>query len=231
MRLPWIAQTGLYGYKIRWNIKTIFDIQKLFDRSKVGNAYRVSNHTTADYQNAVNGINGDKIIPGYTVLNRENQEFYWHLKTGRMVIIDIAKLKNANNNKTNAYVTVTNNKKGANLGTEIYKGYVYTTTTGTASKTLNLKDSAISKTDFSIYPNPINEGKFSLEFGLREKGLASFEIFNIAGQLMFQKKNQNLDQGNHKIEFGKSDVNLASGVYLLKVVTNEFTETRKLFVE
>ena len=73
--------------------------------------------------------------------------------------------------------------------------------------------------------------RFSLEFGLREKGLASFEIFNIAGQLMFQKKNQKLDQGNHKIEFGKSDVNLASGVYLLKVVTNEFTETRKLFVE
>ena len=148
-----------------------------------------------------------------------------------MVIIDVAKLKNFNNNKTFAYVRVTNNKKGESPGTEIYKGYVYTTTTGTASKTLNLKESAISKTDFSIYPNPINDGRFSLEFGLREKGLASFEIFNIAGQLMFQKKNQNLDQGNHKIEFGKSDVNLASGVYLLKVVTKEFTETRKLFVE
>ena len=231
VRLPWIAQTGLHGYKTRWNIKTIFDIDKLFDRSKVGNAYRVPNHTTTNYQNEVNGINGNKIIPGYTVFNREEQVFYWHLKTGRMVIIDVAKLKNFNNNKTFAYVRVTNNKKGENLGKEIYKGYVDTNSTGTASKTLNLKESAISKTDFSIYPNPINDGRFSLEFGLREKGLASFEIFNIAGQLMFQKKNQKLDQGNHKIEFGKSDVNLASGVYLLKVVTNEFTETRKLFVE
>jgi hypothetical protein len=178
-----------------------------------------------------NRFNGDKIIANYTATQREMQVFYWHLKTGRMVIIDVAKLKNANNNKTYAYVRVTNNKKGESPGTEIYKGYVYTTTTGTASKTLNLKETAISKTDFSIYPNPTNDGRFSLEFGLKEKGLASFEIFNIAGQLMFQKKNQKLDQGNHKIEFGKSDVNLASGVYLLKVVTNEFTETRKLFVE
>jgi hypothetical protein len=231
VRLPWIAQTGLYGYKTRWNIKTIFDIDMLFNRSEVGNAYRVPGHTTADYQNAVNGINGINIIRNYTLDNREAQEFFWHLKTGRMVIIEIAKLKNANDNNDYAYVTVTNNKKGAALGLEIYKGNVYTTTTGTGSKTANIKESAISKTDFSIYPNPINDGRFSLEFALREKGLASFEIFNIAGQLMFQKKNQNLDQGNHKIEFEKSDVNLASGVYLLKVVTNEFTETRKLFVE
>jgi hypothetical protein len=231
VRLPWIAQTGLYGYKTRWNIKTIFDIQKLFNRDEVGKAYRKLGSTTATYLNAVNGINGNNIIPGYTVFNREDQVFYWHLKTGRMVIIDVAKLKNANNNKTYAYVTVTNNKKSENLGTEIYKGYVYTTTTGTGAKTLNLKESAISKTNFSMYPNPINDGKFSLEFDLREKGLASFEIFNIAGQLMFQKKNQNLAQGNNKIEFGKSDVNLASGIYLLKVVTNEFAETRKLFVE
>ena len=226
VRLPWIAQTGLHGYKTRWNIKTIFDINKIFQRSQIGRAYRNTNHTTALYQAAVNGINGDKIIPKYDAKHREMQVFYWHLKTGRMVIIDKAKLNN-----NSVYVKVTNNEKGENLGTEIFKGTVYPHPTGTASKTLNLKETAISKTDFSIYPNPINDGKFSLEFGLREKGLASFEIFNIAGQLMFQKKNQNLDQGNHKIEFGKSDVNLASGVYLLKVVTNEFTETRKLFVE
>jgi hypothetical protein len=231
VRLPWIAQTGLHGYKTRWNIKTIFDIKKLFNRDQVGKAYRVANHTTTSYQNVVNGLSGIKIIPGYNDKRREMQEFFWHLKTGRMVIIDIAKLKNANINRPYVYVRVTNNKKGESDGKLIFKGYVFTNSTNTAARTLNLKETAISKTDFSIYPNPINDGRFSLEFGLKEKGLASFEIFNIAGQLMFQKKNQKLDQGNHKIEFGKSDVNLASGVYLLKVVTNEFTETRKLFVE
>jgi hypothetical protein len=89
VRLPWIAQTGLHGYKTRWNIKTIFDIDKLFDRSKVGNAYRVPNHTTNDYQKAVNGIYGENIIPNYKFINREEQVFYWHLKTGRMVIINV----------------------------------------------------------------------------------------------------------------------------------------------
>lgn len=226
VRLPWIAQTGLHGYKTRWNIKTIFDINKIFQRSQIGTAYRVDNHTTTQYQNAVNGINGSNIIPKYNAQHREAQVFYWHLKTGRMVIIDKAKL-----NYNSVYVTVTNNKKGESLGHQIFKGTVNLAPLEAAYKTLNLKETAISKTDFSIYPNPINDGRFSLEFGLKEKGLASFEIFNIAGQLMFQKKNQNLDQGNHKIEFGKSDVNLASGVYLLKVVTKEFTETRKLFVE
>ena len=85
--------------------------------------------------------------------------------------------------------------------------------------------------DLLIYPNPTKEGSFNLEFGLEKEGPVSIQIFNIAGKKVYNKQVPSFSKGNHKIEFGKSDINLASGVYLLKVVTNELTETRKLIVE
>jgi arabinogalactan endo-1,4-beta-galactosidase len=85
--------------------------------------------------------------------------------------------------------------------------------------------------NMSLYPNPTKEGSFNLEFGLEKEGPISIEIFNIAGKKIYNKQVPSFNKGNHKIEFGKSDINLASGVYLLKVVTNELTQTRKLIVE
>jgi hypothetical protein len=85
--------------------------------------------------------------------------------------------------------------------------------------------------DLRIYPNPSKDGAFTLEFGLNQKGLANLEITSLAGLLVYNKEFVNLENGNHKLQFNNEDVNLPTGIYILKLVTNEFTETRKLVVD
>lgn len=84
---------------------------------------------------------------------------------------------------------------------------------------------------FLLYPNPSKDGNFTLEFGLKKEGAVRFEILSLVGQLIYQKQKQHLAKGKQKLQFTKSDINLASGVYIVKVHTNEFSETRKLVVE
>lgn len=94
----------------------------------------------------------------------------------------------------------------------------------------NVADVAIYD-NLRIYPNPSKDGAFTVEFGLEQEGTTDLEIANLSGQLVYNKKYVNLEKGNHKLEFKKGDVNLFTGIYIIKLVTNDFTETRKLVVD
>jgi hypothetical protein len=82
-----------------------------------------------------------------------------------------------------------------------------------------------------LYPNPSKDGAFSLKFGLNQESPVNFEIANLSGQVVYQKQNQFLEKGNHTLQFGKGDVALAAGFYIIKVVTNEYSKSLKLVVE
>ena len=123
------------------------------------------------------------------------------------------------------------NTLGVRLATlEIQQNMNRSANTSNKTKQAVIVSTSIYK-DLLIYPNPTKEGSFNLEFGLEKEGPVSIEIFNITGKKIYNKQVLSFNKGNHKIEFGKSDINLASGVYLLEVVTNELTQTRKLIVE
>jgi hypothetical protein len=95
----------------------------------------------------------------------------------------------------------------------------------------NVHQEDVLSTDLLLYPNPSKDGTFYLEFGLHHAGSARVEIVSLAGQLIYQKQNQYLGKGKHKLQFGKSDINLVTGFYVVKVITNEFSGSRKLIVE
>ena len=97
-------------------------------------------------------------------------------------------------------------------------------------KSTNVEDVALCNY-FKIYPNPSKDGAFSLEFGLDQEGSADLTIANLSGRLIYNKEYVNLEKGNHKLQFKKGDVNLSAGIYILKLVTNDYTETRKLVVD
>jgi hypothetical protein len=82
-----------------------------------------------------------------------------------------------------------------------------------------------------LYPNPSKDGAFSLKFGLNKEGPVNFEIANLAGQVVYQKQNQLLGKGNHTLQFGKGNVALAAGFYIVRVFTNEYSKSLKLVVE
>lgn len=82
-----------------------------------------------------------------------------------------------------------------------------------------------------LYPNPSKDGAFSLRFGLNQEGPVNFEIANVAGQVVYQKQNQLLGKGNHTLHFGKGNVALAAGFYIVRVFTNEYSKSLKLVVE
>ena len=79
-----------------------------------------------------------------------------------------------------------------------------------------------------IYPNP-SDGKFKLDFYLKEANLVSFKILDINKKLVFEEKNKPFEKGSNSFSF-----NLANkpppGLYFVKVDSNEFSDTLKIII-
>ncbi|MFZ5980715.1 MAG: T9SS type A sorting domain-containing protein, partial [Candidatus Zixiibacteriota bacterium] len=82
------------------------------------------------------------------------------------------------------------------------------------------------------YPNPFNPST-QIEFSLPEAGYVQLEVFNILGRKVRQLVNQRLSAGVHRVTFdGRSESNqpLASGIYLYRLTTDNFTESKKMIL-
>jgi hypothetical protein len=78
---------------------------------------------------------------------------------------------------------------------------------------------------FQNYPNPFNPAT-TIGFYLPKEGLVTLTIYNILGQKVDELLNNKINAGLHEISFyGK---NLASGVYIYKLDTQQFSETKKM---
>jgi hypothetical protein len=102
-----------------------------------------------------------------------------------------------------------------------------------ASADTNLKPNEIQEEVLSknmvLYPNPSN-GKFELAFSLKEAGLVSFKIVDINGKQVFKQKNNRFNKGDNKFSFDLAN-ELTSGLYFLKVTTDEFSESVKISIK
>lgn len=77
--------------------------------------------------------------------------------------------------------------------------------------------------EFKIYPNPINNGRFTIESDIR--GNAEYEIFDLSGKLI---------KASEKLEKGVNDINInnvQSGVYLVKVNADGKIISKKIVVK
>lgn len=82
------------------------------------------------------------------------------------------------------------------------------------------------------YPNPLNPGT-TIKYSIEEHGLVSLKIFNVAGQLVKTLVNEEKNRGIYFEEWdGRNDANesLASGVYFYRLVTKNFSQTKKLII-
>ncbi len=77
------------------------------------------------------------------------------------------------------------------------------------------------------YPNPFNPTT-TIEFDIPTSSFVSLKVFNLIGQEVATLVNNELSQGNHKVEW-KPD-NLSSGLYFYKLETKGYVETKKLIL-
>ncbi len=82
------------------------------------------------------------------------------------------------------------------------------------------------------YPNPVRSYT-TIKFGLPKESDVRIEVYNIAGQKVKTLANGKLNAGYHQVTWrGQNDngQKVSAGVYLVRMVTPEFTDTRKMTV-
>jgi hypothetical protein len=75
------------------------------------------------------------------------------------------------------------------------------------------------------YPNPFNP-LTKIQFNLAAAGFVKLSIYNILGQKIKVLVNEDLKAGKYEVSFDAAE--LTSGVYFYKLVSGDFSETRKM---
>ncbi|UCF07114.1 MAG: T9SS type A sorting domain-containing protein [bacterium] len=65
-------------------------------------------------------------------------------------------------------------------------------------------------------------------FGLPEPAHVRLDIFNVKGELVKTLVNGELGSGYHTYEWNAAGI--SSGIYFYRLLTNNFTETRKMIL-
>ena len=77
----------------------------------------------------------------------------------------------------------------------------------------------------TIYPNPFNPAT-TISFSIPEFGFTTITVYDINGRQLETLTNEVLSVGNYSINWNASDY--PSGVYLIRMVSGEFTQTQKV---
>ncbi len=94
------------------------------------------------------------------------------------------------------------------------------------NNTVNIPDDE-KRPDVRIFPNP-NTGQFTLVFDTDKLLNVDIKIFNMMGNLVYQKNNLHADK---KLVRTIDASNLSSGVYYLIIQSNDFTLNKKIIIQ
>jgi len=94
------------------------------------------------------------------------------------------------------------------------------------SKTIEVDINGVKKFELTQnYPNPFNPTT-TISYILPQAGLVKLTLYNILGQEIRTLVNEAKEAGTHSINFNASDLN--SGVYVYKIESGSFTQTKKM---
>jgi hypothetical protein len=95
----------------------------------------------------------------------------------------------------------------------------------TSTSISNISQSAGSYALSQNFPNPFNPTT-NIKFAIPKEGFVTLKIYDMLGKEVAAYVNQNLKSGEYKVEVNGE--NLTSGVYVYKLVANDFTETKRM---
>ena len=96
--------------------------------------------------------------------------------------------------------------------------------------TADVKSEEIQPTDFVLfqnYPNPFNPST-TIKFALPVESKVSINIYNALGQLVETLVDNEMESGNHEVNFDAS--RLSSGVYLYQLQAGDFISAKKMIL-
>jgi len=94
------------------------------------------------------------------------------------------------------------------------------------SKTIEVDMNGVKKFELTQnYPNPFNPTT-TISYILPQAGMVKLTLYNILGQEIRTLVNEVKEAGTHSINFNASDLN--SGVYVYKIESGSFTQTKKM---
>ena len=77
------------------------------------------------------------------------------------------------------------------------------------------------------YPNPFNPST-KINYSIQAEGLVTLKVYNILGQSVATLVNEFKTAGAHTVNFDATK--LSSGIYLYKIDSNGFTQTKKMML-
>lgn len=85
---------------------------------------------------------------------------------------------------------------------------------------VGIDESSVAALGYSIYPNPINENT-TISYFLPERAEAVFELYNVIGEKIYTINKGIQEQGHYEFNISLKDLNLDSGVYIMKLKTEQ----------
>lgn len=98
--------------------------------------------------------------------------------------------------------------------------------------TVGIKDFISTESLISIVPNPFSSSA-TISFSLSAYEKTNIKIFDVTGRLVKTLFNGELHQGTHQLEWNATDEEgnlVGDGIYLLKIETENYSQTKKLIV-
>lgn len=95
---------------------------------------------------------------------------------------------------------------------------------------LTVIGSEISPLSFELsqnYPNPFNPST-KIRYAIAKSGLVTLKVYNSIGEEVAELVNSVQEAGRYEVVFNSSS--LASGIYLYKITSGDFVETRKMIL-
>jgi hypothetical protein len=128
----------------------------------------------------------------------------------------------------------------AGTGTVVFKPYIEGNPTNYQFDTFTVVKSTIGITPISSivkgyelrqnYPNPFNPTT-SIVFSLAKNSEVNLVVYDMQGrEVAGLINNTSLPQGSYKYDFNAGDFGLSSGVYFYKLITGDFTSTKKMLL-
>ena len=134
---------------------------------------------------------------------------------------DTAKVLYLRDMKAGSWVNVSSWGKASVYG--IYKS-VYTLVginqTGTELNSFKLSQN---------YPNPFNPNT-TIRFDIDKSDFTTLQVYDINGREVGRLVNEQLNPGSYEVEFSSGEYNLASGVYIYKLVSGNYTDTKRMIL-
>jgi hypothetical protein len=88
-------------------------------------------------------------------------------------------------------------------------------------------DNKVEMENMKLYPNP-NDGKFNLNFNLKNKGDAEVTVYNVEGKQVYSEKLPDF-QGEYNKPIDIS--NNAKGIYFVKIQQGDHTQVKKISLD